>query len=418
MARTTVARKRVVCEEEQRWRGLVDDPSRLDQTERASAWQALRWAHQHEKITPLPLPVAADASTTSAVLRLVLNLLAAPPVEVGAEERLAVAEWASALRYPPLELMRAALLAEIGRIKDAIGVYESVKSVSSAFPEVPMAAARTILAHAGNDTKLLHKAEVWLLHAEHLSMNGSEESEDEEEWEEDAESAAADMVLDEGAQSRLAEVWTMMACLYARLGDPKKADMYRTRAGNVTEEASSDDSSPEGLEPLEGEMPDPSVLKPADRKLIRQFLESPQFKSLSLSQQKQAAVVLPPFVSLGRLYLGLAPTRLDRYSLEELMLALIPERLVATLEEMAHVPAAIVAWINYLGKNGLLRDAARLVPLVSRLSADFMANCRNPDTWGMAKTVGMQMVASGVDINDPNEVNRFLSSRSSRLLAV
>jgi hypothetical protein len=245
-------------------------------------------------------------------------------------------------------------------------------------------------------------------------MDGSEEAEDEEQWEEDAEAAAADVVLEEGAQQRLAEIWALMAGLYARLGDPKKSEMYRTRACNVCDDAACDDAGPEGLEPLEGEMPDPTVLKPGDRKLIRQFMESPQFRALSTAQQKQATVALPSFVSLGRLYLGLGPTRLDRYSLEELMLALMPEKLVATLEEMAHVPAALVAWIHFLK----LRDGARLVAMVHRLAGDFLANCRNPDLWGMAKTMAMQMLASGIDIDDPAAVKRYLSTRSARLLAV
>lgn len=415
MARTST-RKKITTEAEMLWRSLVNDPAQLDTIDRSVVWQSLLWARDNEMIQPLPLPVAADASETSTVLRIVLRHVSNPPSGVTLQERLGIAEWASQLRYPLLEALRAGLLAEAGRLKEAIGVFDALKSTASVFPEIPLMAGRTLLLHAGADSKLLHKAEGYLAHAEHLAMDGSEEIEDEEQWEE-SEVVASDVVLDEGAQQRLAEIWTLMARLYARLGDPKKAEMYRTRAGSVAEETS-EDHDPEGMVPLEGELPDPTVLKPADRKLIRDFIESPQFRGLSPAQQKHATVAVPSFVSLGRLYLGMAPTRLDRYSLEELMLALFPEKVVATLDEMSHLPAVVVAWINFLGKSGQLRDAARLVALVPRLAGDFMANCRNTDLWGMAKTVAMQMVASGVDIENPAEVSRFMASRSSRLMAV
>ena len=412
--------KKRSCEEQALWRALAEDPAKLRESDaegRERAWQALVWAGSHEKIEPLPLPVAVDACEASAVLRVTLELMSAPSKTASLPERLGVAEWASALRYPPLEVVRGQLLAEAGRLKEAVALFEGLKSTASAFPEVLPTAGRTVLAHAGADSKLLHKAETWLLHAEHLAMDGSEEVEDEDEWQDDSEAEVPDVVLDEASQQRLAEIWGLMAKLYARLGDPKKAEMYRQRAGSVCEEAP-EESTPESLEPLEGELPDPTVLKPGDRTLIRRFLESPPYNALSPAQQRQASVALPSFVSLGRLYLGLAPTRLDRYSLEELMLGLMPEKLVATQDEMAHVPAALVAWIHFLGKSGQLRDGARLVALVAKLSGEMMANCRNPEKWGMAKTLAMQMVAAGVDLDDQTAVSRFLSNRSARLLAV
>lgn len=412
--------KKPPSEEQALWREMVEAPSRvdgLDKEGRERAWQALVWAHAHEKIQPLPLPVAADACETSAVLRITVNLMSAPPAASPLPERLQVAEWAAALRYPQLEIVRGQLLAEAGRLKEAIVVFDGLKSTASVFPEVPVTAGRTLLAHAGADSKLLHKAETWLLHAEHLAMDGSEDVEDENEWQDDSEAETPDVVLDEASQQRLAEIWTLMAKLYARLGDPKKAEMYRQRAGSVCEEAA-EEVTPESLEPLEGELPDPTVLKPADRTLIRRFLESPQFRALSPAQQRQASVALPSFVSLGRLYLGLAPTRLDRYSLEELMLGLIPEKLVATLDEMSHVPGALVAWIHFLGKGGQLRDGARLVAMVGKLTGEMLSNCRNPDKWSMAKTLAMQMVTAGVDLDDQAAVARFLANRSARLLAV
>lgn len=416
---STTAQKRVTSEAEALWRGLTNDPSHIEKlhtSDRPGAWRALLWAVLHEKIQPLSLPVSADASSSSTVLRLLLNLLTDPPTGVALEERLRVADWASQLRYPVLEALRAALLVEAGRVKEAIQIFDRLKGMATAFPEIPLTAGRALLSQAGTDPKLLHKAEGYLLHAEHLAMDGSEEAEDEEHWGDES-MPPPEMLLDEAAQLRLAETWTLMAKLYARLGDSNKAEMYRTRAGNATDDAN-EEVGPEGIVPLDGEMPDPTVLKPADRKLIRDFIDSPHYRALSPAQQKQAAAAVPSFVSLGRLYLGMAPTRLDRFSLEELMLALIPEKVVATVDEMAHVPAIIVAWINYLGKNGLLRDAARLVALVPRLAGDFMANCRNPDMWGMAKSMGMQMMASGIDIDDPAAVNRYMASRPSHLLAV
>lgn len=418
MARSSA--KKGSCEERALWRDMVAAPSQVDELDkegREHAWQALVWAHAHEKIQPLPLPVAADACETSAVLRVTLSLMSAPPSGAPLLERLGVAEWAAALRYPQLEIVRGKLLAEAGRLKEAILLFDGLKSAASVFPEVPFLAGCTLLAHAGADSKLLHKAETWLLHAEHLAMDGSEEVEDEDEWQGDTEDVAPDVALDEFSQQRLAEIWALMAKLYARLGDPKKAEMYRQRAGSVCEETA-EEATPEGLEPLEGELPDPTVLKPADRTLIRRFLESPQFSALSPAQQRQASVALPSFVSLGRLYLGLAPTRLDRYSLEELMLGLIPEKLVATLDEMGNVPAALIAWIHFLGKGGQMRDGARLVGMVGKLTGEMLSNCRNPDKWSMAKTLAMQMVATGVDLDDQAAVSRFLANRSARLLAV
>lgn len=417
MARTSP--RKSACATQTLWRRLLEDPQALedlDATGLEQAWAALCWASENEKLEPLAQPVSADTSATSTSTRVALHLMSTPPAGVGTAERLRVVEWTAALHYPPLELMRAQLLAQSGRVKEAIAVFESLKSTTHAFPEVPFVAGRTLLAVAGSDSKLLHKAETWLLHAEHLTMDGSDEAEDEDACDADPECAPPEIVLDESAQRRLAEIWELMATLYARLGDPKKSEMYRMRAGSAAEET--EEATPDGLEPFEGELPDRTVLKPADRSLIRRFLDSPQACALSPTQRQQAASAMPSFVSLGRMFLGLAPARLDRYSLEELMLGLVPEKLVATLDEIANLPAVLTAWIHFLGKGGYLRDGARLVALVARLSGEMVANCQNPDVWSMSKTLAMRMLASGVDLDDAEAVRRYLEGRSARLLAV
>jgi hypothetical protein len=413
-----VARKQVAEVVSEHWTSLVENPQALekaDEVGRERAWRALAWAQDNVEFPVVHFPVSADKSESAKVLSTVLRVLSAPPSAIGGRERLERARyWSSRFKYPLLDALCGVIAAEAGQVKTALQIFETLKSVGAAFPEVPVIAGRALLQCAGSDPKLLHRAEWYLMHAEHLSLNGDEEPQDDAlaETEEDL-PLACDADLDEQAQARLAEIWSLMSTLYGRLGDRKKSEMYSSRAGSMAEEMATAEESDESA----GEFSGVEGLKPPDYKLIRAYFASPQFTGLKAGEQRQARNVIPYFVGLGRTFLAMAPQKLDRYSLEELYVSLIPEKMVATIEEMGMVPAVLVSYIHFMGKNGHLRDGARLSTMVAKLAGEFMANCRNSDCWSMSKSMAMQMLKSGVNLEDPHEVDRWLAERPARLLA-
>lgn len=401
------------------WVRLVREPETLTLATvacREEAWRALAWAQDHLSLEPIPVPVPVEQSEEARTLVVALRVLAAPPPSVSLHERLERARaWSQRLRYPLLDALYGSIAAEAGQVRLALAAFEGTKNAGPAFPEVPVAAGRALMLCAGNDPRLLHKAEWYLVHAEHLILNGDDAGCDVDEEGEEEEVGVAE--LDEASQRRLADIWSLMAKLYARLGDLRKAEMYRTRAGGCLD-ALAEDEADEGEGRGEEEWAADPSLKAADRKLLRGFFESPQFRGLSPAVQRQGRAAVPFFVLLGRQYLGVGPTRLDRYSLEEILVSLMPERMVAPVGMMELVPPSIIAWIHFLGKSGHLRDAGRLGALVQGMGADYMAGCRNPERWSMAKTVAMKMLESGVNLEDQSEVDHWLSTRFSRLVAV
>jgi len=381
----------------EQWEGLISrdgDLGGLDDAGRLEAWSLLAWAEKKVKLPVAPPVTSLEDSEASRLLRTVLAVLSAPPATVEAAERVRLAAgWAGRLNHPLLHALHGVRALEAGQVRPAVEVFERLKCVGSAFPEVPLTAGRALLQAAGSDVRLLHRAEWYLKHAEHLYLEGPGEEAPEEEAEcsDDPEPMEHEVSVEPGVQDRLAEIWGLMASLYDRLGDPRKGEMYRSRAGDCLEEREDAD---EGAEACHDFVDQPG-LKPSDRKLIQAFFSAPQLTSLRASEQQQARTAVPCFVALGRMYLGLAPTRLDRYSLEELLLALIPEKIVASMDEMGRIPSVLTAWIAYLGKSAGLREAGRLVPLVHRLGADYMRNCRNRDCWGVPKARAMRAMASG-----------------------
>lgn len=398
MARAATRKKDTTPDRSTEWSGLLqaDDLATRDAAAREAAWPVLEWAALHATLAPVQAVVPAEKAELTRAVSVVLYLLSHPPAGVDLAERLRLAGvWASRLNHPLVHALQGVLAMEAGQTRAALETFERLKCVGPAFPEVPLVAGRALLQHAGRDSKLLHRAEWFLVHAEHLYLDGGEDEapETEAEFSDDPEPMECEVEVDASAQEHLAEIWTLMAKLYERLGDRRKADMYHGRAGAAAEEREEASEEPQGGE---SEFANEPGLKAADRKLLVGFFASPQFSGLRGEEQKQARTSVPYFVALGRTFLGVAPNRLDRYALEELLTALIPEKLVATIEEMGRIPALVASWIHFLGKSGALRDAGRLVPLVHRLAADFMANCRNSDCWGVPKAQAMRALAGGV----------------------
>ncbi|MBM3460732.1 MAG: hypothetical protein FJX76_01390, partial [Armatimonadetes bacterium] len=186
MARVATRKKETHALQEAAWRKLLEttDFAGLDADARADAWTVLAWAEKHAVLSTPPTPVPAEKAEMERVVAAVLALIATPPAGVDAAERIArAAGWAARTNHPLVHALHGVLCAENAQMKAALEVFEKLKCVGSAFPEVSLVVGRALLAQAGRDSKLLHRAEWWLQHAEHLHLDGDSEIEAEEDAE-------------------------------------------------------------------------------------------------------------------------------------------------------------------------------------------------------------------------------------------
>ena len=83
------------------------------------------------------------------------------------------------------------------------------------------------------------------------------------------------------------------------------------------------------------------------------------------------------------------------------------------------VPDVLVDWVKYAGRrqgvpSAPLREA---VAAVKEYSDELLAAVDDPEAWGPAKTFAVAALDAGVDLTDPDQVNRFIQKYNDGLAA-
>jgi hypothetical protein len=149
--------------------------------------------------------------------------------------------------------------------------------------------------------------------------------------------------------------------------------------------------------------------------LIEEFMESPAAKALPLPLHVDAAVIVDWLLHYARDYRDASPRDLDEDVLEEVLLDLFPRKISAELETFEHVAPVLETFLRWLGSQGVLADGERLARVVGQWGRRIVANASDPANWGMAKGFVMQARSEGVNVEDPEELRRYMAVYNERI---
>jgi hypothetical protein len=83
------------------------------------------------------------------------------------------------------------------------------------------------------------------------------------------------------------------------------------------------------------------------------------------------------------------------------------------------VPEALCDWVKYAGRRrGVPRAPLReAVAPVEEFRGEMLEVVNDPEAWSPAKTFAVAALDAGVDLTDPDQVNRFIEKYNEGLAA-
>ena len=142
------------------------------------------------------------------------------------------------------------------------------------------------------------------------------------------------------------------------------------------------------------------------------FSESNSFKELTEEQKQESEFIVLIFTKYMYFDHGLSPEEWDEYGLEECCLDTLPTKVTAEESSYRSIAPVLSAFFDFLGEKGLLRNASELRNKVKKMNKQIIENSSDPKRWGVAKSMLMGAVKSGVDIENQNELNKFMYNYS------
>lgn len=142
------------------------------------------------------------------------------------------------------------------------------------------------------------------------------------------------------------------------------------------------------------------------------FSESNYFKELTEEQKQESEFIIMTFAEYMYSYHGLSPEEWNENGLEECCLDTLPRKITAEESYYRSIAPVLSAFFEFLEEKVLLRNASKLVKKVKKINKQIIKNASDPRRWGMAKSMLMAAVKAGVDIENHNELSKFMYSHN------
>lgn len=151
--------------------------------------------------------------------------------------------------------------------------------------------------------------------------------------------------------------------------------------------------------------------------LLDAFLSSPQGRRWRGDEDAEDVAELA--IDFGADYNHGGPLRWSPVVVEIFMTSWLPRKITREPTFFTRVPDVLRDWVEYAGRqrgvpSAPLREAQAAVGL---FRDEMLENVSDPQTWGPAKTLATAALDAGVDLTDPDDVQRFVDRYNEGLAA-
>jgi hypothetical protein len=192
------------------------------------------------------------------------------------------------------------------------------------------------------------------------------------------------------------------------IGPPIDDDYWATRALLAAWIRALPDVDTGATEPLTTE---------ARGELFDAFFTSPRGNSLADDgNDGDAGFIVSTIIDHGADYGCGHPLRMSPRVVETYLCNWFPRKVTAEKATIGRVPAVLEAWVRFAGDRRDLPThlVNETVAMIRVLADEFRARNEDPQAFGTAKRVTMAMRDEGVDISDPNAVERWIVGFNQR----
>jgi hypothetical protein len=120
----------------------------------------------------------------------------------------------------------------------------------------------------------------------------------------------------------------------------------------------------------------------------------------------------------GYRHLGVTLPRMSASHVEELVTEVFPRKIsLASPDDADDAIPELVAFGEYLKREHRLFQADAILKFLRRIEPEFKGMMNDPSRFGMAKSFLMAGLQAGVDMNDKNEMEKFMMQYNTRIMS-
>jgi hypothetical protein len=151
------------------------------------------------------------------------------------------------------------------------------------------------------------------------------------------------------------------------------------------------------------------------RELAEGFLHSERARNLPEDVRTDARFIAEMLLQYAWDYLEIGPAELDLDALDEILLDLLPQKVTAQREVFEHVAPVLREFFLWLESEGILSFSGVMVEFVEDHADLIVRHAMDPDNWGKAKTITMDAIERGIDLDDEETISEFIADHNRRL---
>jgi len=158
------------------------------------------------------------------------------------------------------------------------------------------------------------------------------------------------------------------------------------------------------------------VAREYQNKLVSLFKQSPEGQAL---QEEGLDGSWPAMMlDLGQSYLGVTPPNMSAKDVREILFDLFPFKVSVPAEEASDIIHELQAFWSFLQREFHLANAATCLPILNDEAPQRLKEeLSNPDNFGVTKSILMQGLQRGFDMQTEEDIDEWMRTYSTEVLA-
>jgi hypothetical protein len=141
---------------------------------------------------------------------------------------------------------------------------------------------------------------------------------------------------------------------------------------------------------------------------IEEFANSNYYERLDEIQKESAGFIVSTFMDYMDNYEYVQPEEWSPSNVRSVCLDIVPRKITAEIGTFENYGDVLIPFLEFLGHEKYISNAASLIREVERIKGQIPVEAKNPDNWGMAKSMMMSAQEQGVDMSNEKEIEKFM----------
>lgn len=145
-----------------------------------------------------------------------------------------------------------------------------------------------------------------------------------------------------------------------------------------------------------------------EQPLFKEFESAPEYNLLDTNQKENASFIISTFLDFMYNYEGVELGEWSPSNIEEVCLNLVPRKVSADQELFEIYGDVVIIFLQFLENNKYIANADILIKKVIAIKSKIPIESKKTGNWGIAKTMMMQAMEMGLDLDNEEEMDDFL----------